>query len=218
MLQTLQNEEARYNASISTASLYRQESLDPNKLRIICYSKPHDTCEGQEIHLGNQAGGFPFECLGHHFRSVEHLYLLGEWSLPGDDYKAIQEDIQTCTSGWAAKRYKKAKYYRMIREDFKAFRHQWMLWCIWQKCQGNNDFRKHLLSMPDDAIIVEVVPKDSVWAAYPNPQTGLLEGCNAVGKILTICRRCLIEHTEPEFDIELLNRSNIYILGEKVKF
>lgn len=218
MLQTLQNEEARYNASLSTASLYRQESLDPNKLRIICYSKPHDTCEGREIHLGNQAGGFPFDCLGHHFRSVEHLYLLGEWSLPGDDYKAIQEDIQTCTSGWAAKRYKKAKYYHMIREDFKVFRHQWMLWCIWQKCQGNNDFRKHLLSMPDDAIIVEVVPKDSVWAAYPNPQTGLLEGGNAVGKILTICRRCLIENTEPDFDYELLNRSNIYILGEKVQF
>lgn len=218
MSQTFQSAEARYNASLSTATLDRQESLDPGKLRIIRYSKPHDVCEGREIHLGNQAGGFPFDCLGHHFRSVEHLYLMGEWSLPGDEFKAIHEDIQTCTSGWAAKRYKKPKYYRLIREDFKTFRHQWMLWCIWQKCLGNKDFREHLLSIPEDAIIVEVVPKDKVWAAWPNPHTGLLEGGNAVGKILTICRRCLVEKTEPQIDTELLNRSNIHILGDRIQF
>lgn len=218
MLQTFQSEEARYNASLSVETLSQQESLDPNKLRIIRYSKPHDTCEGREIHLGNQAGGFPFDCLGHHFPSVEHLYLLGEWSLSGDEYKAIQEDVLTSKSGYAAKRFKKPKYHHKIREDFKTFRHQWMLWCIWQKCQGNKDFCQHLLSMPDDAIIVEEVPHDNIWAAYTNPQTGLLEGGNAVGKILTICRRCLIEHIEPQIDTELLNSKGLYILGERVNF
>lgn len=218
MSQIVQSAEARYNASLNTEILERQESLDPGVWRIIRYSKPHDVCDGIEIHLGNQAGGFPFVCLGHHFRSVEHLYLLGEWSLEGDEYKAIQEDIMSCPSGWAAKRYKKPKYYRKIREDFKSFRHHWMLWCIWQKCIGNSDFRQHLLSMPDDAVIVEVVPKDKVWAAYPNAETGMLEGGNAVGKILTICRRCLIEQRVPQIDTELLNRANIYILGERVRF
>lgn len=214
---TSQSPELLYNNSITETVLNRQETIDPTKLHLITYSRPHDICEGREVHLGNQAGGFPFRCLGHDWKGVEFLYLLGEWSNNTQEHFDIQRDVLTATSGYAAKRYKKTKHKKHIRKDFTEFRHQWMLWCIWQKCLGSETFRKHLLSFSEDTVIVEVVKHDLVWAAYYDEQ-GFLVGGNAVGKILTICRRCLRNNTQPNIDYALLNRSDIYILGEKVDF
>lgn len=209
--------EELYNLSITESTLNRQESLDPTQLHIIHYSKPHDTCEGIELHLGNMAGGFPHTVLGHTWKSTEHLYLLGEWSNNTPEHLDIQKDILTATSGYAAKRYKKSKHKKKIRTDFTSFRLDWMLWCIWQKCLNSEAFRQHLLSIPQDRVIVELVKNDPIWAAYPDEQ-GILRGGNAVGKCLTICRRCLAEGTKPRINYDLLNSSNIYILGEKVTF
>lgn len=217
MKQTNLSSELLYNNSLTETVLNRQEAIDPQKLHCITYSRPHDMCEGREVHLGNQAGGFPFSCLGHDWKGVEFLYLLGEWSNNTQEHLEIQKDVLTATSGYAAKRYKKSKHKKKIRTDFETFRHQWMLWCIWQKCLGSETFRKHLLSFEDDTVIVEVVKRDPVWAAYPD-EKGILRGGNAVGKILTICRRCLRNNTQPTIDLELLNRSEIYILGERINF
>ena len=62
-------------------------------------------------------------------------------------------------SGYACKRFVKARYRKQVREDFSTFRLQWMLFCVWQKCKGNADFRKLLLST-DNAILVENTTKD----------------------------------------------------------
>ena len=43
-------------------------------------------------------------------------------------------------------------------------------------------------------------------------------GLDKCGKCLTICRRCLAEGTKPRINYDLLNSSNIYILGERVCF
>ncbi len=209
--------EELYNLSITESTLNRQESLDPTQLHIIHYSKPHDTCEGIELHLGNMAGGFPHTVLGHTWKSTEFLYLLGEWSNNTAEHFDIQRDILTATSGYAAKRYKKSKHKKKIRTDFTPFRLDWMLWCIWQKCLNSEAFRQHLLSIPQDRVIVELVKNDPIWAAYPDEQ-GILRGGNAVGKCLTICRRCLAEGTKPRINYDLLNSSNIYILGERIVF
>lgn len=209
--------EELYNLTITESTLNRQESLDPTQLHIIHYSKPHDTCEGIELHLGNMAGGFPHTVLGHTWKSTEFLYLLGEWSNNTSEHLDIQKDVLTATSGYAAKRYKKSKHKKKIRTDFTSFRLDWMLWCIWQKCLNSEDFRQHLLSIPQDRVIVELVKNDPVWAAYPNEQ-GIIRGGNAVGKCLTICRRCLAEGSKPRINYDLLNSSNIYILGERVTF
>lgn len=163
------------------------------------------------------AGGFPHTALGHTWKSTEFLYLLGEWSNNTVEHLDIQKDVLTATSGYAAKRYKKSKHKKKIRTDFTSFRLDWMLWCIWQKCLNSEDFRNHLLSIPQDRVIVELVKKDPVWAAYPDEQ-GIIRGGNAVGKCLTICRRCLAEGTKPRINYDLLNSSNIYILGERVSF
>ena len=188
----------QYNNSLNESLLTRTEYIDPQELKTLRYSKPHDTCDNIEIHLGNQAGGFPFYCLGTDWRSVEHLYLCGEFSLEGDLCKTIQENIRTATSGYAAKRYKKSKHKKHMRSDY-------------------NTFRKHLLSIPADYTIVEVVKNDPIWAAWPNEQ-GVLVGQNGVGKILTICRKCLLDHTTPTINTELLNEVGIYILGKRVTF
>ena len=47
---------------------------------------------------------------------------------------------------------------------------------------------------------------------------GIFEGQNNMGKILMICRRCLVEGVEPPIDRDLLNRSNITIFGKHLTF
>ena len=47
---------------------------------------------------------------------------------------------------------------------------------------------------------------------------GTFVGQNNLGKILMICRDCLIQGVEPPIDYALLNRSNIYILGRRLSF
>lgn len=47
---------------------------------------------------------------------------------------------------------------------------------------------------------------------------GTFVGQNNLGKILMICRGCLVNGTEPPIDHVLLNRSNIYILGKRLSF
>ena len=47
---------------------------------------------------------------------------------------------------------------------------------------------------------------------------GIFTGQNNLGKILMICRDCLIQGVEPPIDYALLNRSNIYILGRLLSF
>lgn len=92
-----------------------------------------------------------------------------------------------------------------------------MLWCVWQKCRLNQDFAELLKSVPDDVVIVEVEENDPVWAVWPD-EKGVLHGGNAMGKILTICHRHLINGTTPNIDTALLNASGIHILGERVQF
>lgn len=210
--------EQQYNLTLNNDLLSRSESLSPADQNLLCYSSPKDICQGIEIgRLGNMAGGFHFDLLGAKWYGTEHLYLCGEWSTEGAQSLEIQEYIRKMCSGVYAKRCSKGKYKHLIRPDFNTFRHQWMLWCVWQKCIHNQEFAKLLKSMPEDAIIVEVVKRDPVWAAYPD-ESGIIQGGNAMGKILTICRRHLLAGTTPDIDTDLLNQAGIYILGQRVDF
>ena len=121
------------------------------------------------------------------------------------------------TLGDYAKRCSKSKYKAEVRPDFSTFRYEWMLWCVWQKCLLNKEFAALLRSIPDDSVIVEVVDKDPVWAAYPDSE-GIIRGGNAMGEILTICRQSLISGTEPVINRQLLNEAGIYILGNRIEF
>lgn len=215
--------EIEYNEGITEAVLDRQERLDPEALRLLTYGRPDDVrlIDGQDFpsgRLGNMSGGFHFTLFDQRWYSSEHLYLCGEWSLDTDKSIEVQEFIRRMRSGAWAWRYSKAKYKNDIRSDFPSFRHQWMLWCVWQKCRLNERYANLLKSVPDDVVIVELVKKnDLVWATNLD-ETGILYGGNAMGKILTICRRHLIAGSAPNIDTDLLNAANIYILGQKIKF
>lgn len=234
--------------------LGQPEVYDCSTQRIWSFHRVTDIVEGIELRLSNMAGGFPFEAAGRTWASSEQLYLCGEFTAP-----TIQEEITSATSGYAAKRFIKAKYKKEVREDFVNFRLQWMLWCVWQKCKGNADFRKLLTSIPDDVILIEDTTTDNggsaeVWGGRnpelravrrahaerikaENPQLGKKElemkinietnalrkvgsfvGENNIGKILMICRKCLIEGTEPVIDFALLQSAHIMLFGEKLTF
>jgi len=215
---TAMSKEAQYNANLSVEDITKIEVYDPTQLTLLTYSKPTDVCNGITLMVANMhSTHFHFECLGRIWKSVEHLYLCGEWSVEGQRAIEIQEDVLTAKSGYVAKRFKKNKYKKEIREDFPHFRHQWMLWCVWQKCLGSESFRNHLTSLPNNQILIEVVKNDPVWAADYEAD-GNIVGANGMGKILTICRMCLLDGREPEIDKNLLNAANIYILGNKVVF
>lgn len=212
------SKETQYNSTLTPLQFSRQESFNPQTLNLLTYSGPKDVCQGiASGRLGNMAGGFHFNLFGVKWYGTEHLYLCGEWSTEGDRSVEIQEYIRKMASGVYAKRCSKAKYKDEIRPEFITFRYDWMLWCVWQKCLLNKDFANLLRSIPEDVVIVEVVKNDPVWAAYPDEQ-GIIRGGNAMGKILTICRQCLVSGTEPDINRQLLNEVGIYILGQRVVF
>ena len=47
---------------------------------------------------------------------------------------------------------------------------------------------------------------------------GIWEGVNCMGKILTICKHCIENGTQPPIDYELLRSKNIYLLGQLLTF
>lgn len=237
------------------AALGREEHIVASEHPVWCFKKVTDIVEGIELRLSNMAGGYPFEFAGVKWPSSEQLYLAGEF-----EDTAIQSELFSATSGYAAKRFIKAKHKKAVREDFPSFRLQWMLFVVWQKCLGNSDFRAKLLSIPEGVVLVEETTLDNggtatVWGckntelvAYRkqlidrirrwsgatlgkkaleqriNIETnsvrniGTFAGQNNIGKILMICRRCLIEGIEPPIDRALLNAADILIFGKHLSF
>lgn len=218
-----------YLDGVNEAAIVREEAFDPQGWKLLTYSCPSSVDKGfPSGKLGNMAGGFPFELFGRNWKSVEHLYLCGEWSWGEADERGetkderissteIQEYIFKMSSGSWAKKCSKTKYKKLIRSDFKIFRKDWMLWCVWVKCMLNADFRELLKSVPEDTVIVELNKKDPIWSMWPD-ETGILRGKNGMGKILNICRQCLIDGTEPKINTDLLNKANINLFGKRINF
>ena len=138
-----------------------REEVYPASSRIWSFKNAEDIVHGMNLRISNMAGGFPFECNGDTWADSERLYLCGEYSHNTDEHLSIQKELISATSGYAAKRFYKAKHKKQVRSDFTTFRMQWMLFCVWTKCQGNADFRNLLLSIPDDAILVENTSSDN---------------------------------------------------------
>ena len=210
--------------------LLQQEAIDPKAQTTIQYNNASAVVDPLPGYpqgfpsglLGNQASSknvasiVSFEALGRTWKSSEYLYMLARWSTNDPANVAIQEDILTASSGYVIKRYKQPKHKRFTRPDFLSWRHEWMLWVVWQKCLASPAFRNLLLAT-GDAVIVEVVKLDPVWAACPD-ENGCLVGANAMGKILMLCREAIKNGAAPAIDTDTLNAAGIYILGERVQF
>ena len=139
--------------------LGREEAYIANS-QVWSFKYAKDIVNGINLCISNMAGGFPFECGGRVWKDSERLYLCGEWSNNTDEHRFIQECLLSYTSGFGAKRFGKSRFRKFVRPDFADFRLQWMIYCVWQKCKGNEDFRKLLLQIPQDAILVENTTTD----------------------------------------------------------
>lgn len=150
------------NPPISTSIILdREEVYNPSIQNVWCFKHVDDIVEGIKLDLCNMTSCYPFEVDGVKWRSSEQLYLAGEFSNDTAEHLSIQEELRAAKSPYAAKRFVKGKHLRQVREDFSEFRTQWMLWCVWQKCKGNIDFRRKLLSIPDGVILVEETTTDT---------------------------------------------------------
>ena len=114
-------------------SLGRVEHYDATQVRCISFAKTTDTVGGINVRLTNMAKGYPFAFGGVTWHDSEMLYLCGEFSNASSEHLAIQQEMYRQTSGFAAKRFTKTKYKKVIRQDFSTFRIQWMLFVVWQK-------------------------------------------------------------------------------------
>lgn len=141
--------------------LDHEEVYNPKIQSVWPFKHVDDIVEGIKLDLCNMTSCYPFEVDGVKWRSSEELYLAGEFSNDTSEHLSIQEELRATKSPYASKRFVKGKHRKEVREDFNEFRTQWMLWCVWQKCKGNIDFRRKLLSIPDDVILVEETTTDT---------------------------------------------------------
>lgn len=151
-------------------SLNTEEVYDCTKLNVWSFKKSNDIIEGIQMNLSNMSGGYPFVFNDIKYNNNEILYLSGEFSENTIICNHIQWLMLVTKSGYEAKRFVKNKYKENIRKDFNSFRSDWMLYVVWQKCLGNEDFRNKLLSIPDNVILVEdtSTSKDithNIWGA-----------------------------------------------------
>lgn len=141
--------------------LDQEEVYDPKIQNVWPFKRVDDIVEGIKLDLCNMTSCYPFAVNGVKWRSSEELYLAGEFSNDTTEHRSIQEELRAARSPYAAKRFVKGKHRKEVREDFAGFRTQWMLWCVWQKCRGNINFRRKLLSIPNDVILVEETTTDT---------------------------------------------------------
>lgn len=123
--------------------------------RIWSFKSVNDIVNGVNLCLSNMAGRYPFMYSGYQWRDSERLYLCGEFSTDTEQDYLIQKRIVEAKSGFAAKGFVKSPNKRYVRSDFSEFRLQWMLYVVWQKCQGSAEFRKLLMQVPGDVVLVE---------------------------------------------------------------
>lgn len=173
----------RENLVLGREEVYQASS------RVWSFKQVDDIVNGMELRLTNMAGGFPFEFGGTVWADSERLYLCGEFSDNTEEHLNVQKELCRAKSGYGAKRFIKAKHRKQVRSDFEKFRLQWMLFCVWAKCMGNANFRKLLLSIPDDVILVENTTTDTGGTAE-------IWGCR--NKDLTAARKALAEKLEVE--------------------
>ena len=125
-----------------------------------CYAsrRGSDTKEGITLSLGNMVRGYGFDLQGIHFHNSECVYIAGAFSLGTPLHLSLQRRLVSCTNGFMAKKGIRKPYDGEKRADWETFNVQWMFYVVWQKCKGNADFRKLLLST-GDAILVENTTK-----------------------------------------------------------
>ena len=131
------------------------EAYNASALNCYAFRRGTDTKEGIVLSLGNMVSGYPFEIEGIRFENSECAYIAGAFSNGTDAHLDVQRQLAVCTNGFMAKKGIRKPHQADVRSDWESFNVQWMFYVVWQKCLGNSDFRKLLLSLPKDTVIIE---------------------------------------------------------------
>lgn len=139
----------------SYGDFMREEAYDASSQ--VCYGFRRGTDErnGVVLSLGNMVSGYPFILDGVRFHNSECAYIAGAFSDGTEEQLSLQERLAECANGYMAKKSIRKPYEALKRADWESFNVQWMLYVVWTKCLGNANFRKVLLSLPVDAVIIE---------------------------------------------------------------
>lgn len=135
--------------------LVSEEVYDASLLNCYAFRHGYDVKDGVVLALGNMVSGFGFDLQGIHFNNSECAYIAGAFSNGSPHHLAIQRELQLNNNGLQAKRCIRRPHENEKRSDWEEFNIQWMLYVVWQKCIGNADFRKLLISLPADVVIIE---------------------------------------------------------------
>ena len=111
--------------------------------------------DGYSLALGNMVSGFPFEIEGVRFQNSECAYIAGMFSDGGEKHNSLQKELVEEANGFMSKKRIRRQNEEIKREDWEEYNIQWMLYVVWCKVKGNEDFRKMLVALPDDCVIIE---------------------------------------------------------------
>ena len=139
----------------SYGDFIREEAYNAASLNCFAFRHGYDVKDGFSLSLGNMVRDFGFDLQGIHFNNSECAYIVGAFSDGTAGHLAIQRVLVENNNGFDAKKKIRKPHEAEKRADWESFNVQWMLYVVWMKCLGNGDFRKVLLSLPVDAVIIE---------------------------------------------------------------
>ncbi len=142
---------------ISAIDLRRLEEYDTAKIKTWSFLHTDDERDGISINIGNFSTDHELDLCGEHFYHSESAYIVGLFSENTEESIKIQREVQYTKSPMDAKYTVRAKYTKQgkSRKDWDDFKHQWMLYVVWQKCLTNAEFAELLRLTPKDVFIIE---------------------------------------------------------------
>lgn len=142
---------------ITAIDLRRLEEYDTSKVKTWSFYHIDDVRDGISLNIGNFSTDHELDLCGEHFYHSESAYIVGLFSQNDEESIKIQREVQYEKSPMDAKYTVRAKYTKQgkSRKDWDDFKHQWMLYVVWQKCLTNDEFAELLRLTPKDVFIIE---------------------------------------------------------------
>ena len=149
--------QAKTEIDINAIALRRPEEYDTSKVKTWSFLHTDDVRDGVSINIGNFSTDHELDLCGEHFYHSESAYIVGLFSQNTEESTRIQREVQYEKSPMDAKYTVRARYTKQgkSRKDWDDFKHQWMLYVVWQKCLTNAEFAELLRLTPKDVFIIE---------------------------------------------------------------
>ena len=240
---------------------YRElHTYDTSIVNCWSWNSKDDVRDGINLCLGNMSNIYGVNILGIQFPNSEIPYQMAIFNSTDEAARLQMEIVQkvedgNLTNGLFFKRqYIRAPKFAKLRRDAdfekgkEVWCYEWMKFVVWQKVLQNDGFKNLLLSIPQNAVIIEQAQRKTEleWGAYNDElkklrktiedalegkrkqdviqtickvnNVGVWKGCNAMGLILTEIKECLYEGKALSIDIGLLNDARINWMGKILCF